>query len=131
MDLNSFKTDLNKVEDGVWVDVGDGRLLIARFGNKKFQRYLQTLMAPYKRMQGSEEQKDAIAEKQLIKAIAKYVVLGWEGMVLDGQELDYSEQSVIDILSNPQFVDFRNWIVTTAQDGDLFRAQEVEGVVGE
>lgn len=129
MDLNTFKVDQDKAQEGVWCDLGDARLKVARYGNKKFQDALKNAMAPYKRLAEQGRLNDDIAEKILINAIAKYVLLGWENLTIDGKGVNYSYDNAVKILSNPEYKDFREVVVSMSQEVDLFRKEEVEEIV--
>lgn len=129
MDLSTFETDQDAAEEGVWCDVGDSRLKVARYGNKKFQRYLQRLVAPYKQIMQKGQMPEETSEKLMIQALSKHVLLGWENLTVDGESVEYSTANAIEILSNERFKDFREIVVSMSQEADLFRKEEVEEVV--
>jgi hypothetical protein len=127
MDLNIFKTDEQKSDEGVWcpVDVKTD-IKIGRYGNRTFQRALKREMQPYKRLIDRDALDDETADKVLVNAIAEGLLLDWRGMTRDGEPLPYSREAAIEILSNKQFRDFRQLVVELAQDMQLFREEEVE-----
>ena len=50
MDLNRFKVDTRKENEGAWVEIADGcRLCIARLNNVNYKREIEKLRAPYQR----------------------------------------------------------------------------------
>lgn len=129
MDLNAFEVDTDLSQEGVWCDIADARLKVARYGNKKFQDALKIAMTPYKRLVEQGRLNDDIAEKILIEAIANHVLLGWENLSVNGKHLDYTVDNAIWILSQPEYKDFRELVISMAQEADLFRKEEVKETV--
>jgi hypothetical protein len=94
--IRDTKTNHSAETEGVWVDYQSGsRLLLARFENEKAQTY---------RIESFRENESVIKGKDLVKAdekareistkaLAKFVLLGWEGIVDDnGEAVPYSEE---------------------------------------
>jgi len=126
MELNTF-TVTDDAENGVWVDMGnDARIKVARMNNKKYKRSIKTLSTPYKRMIQMNALPDDTAEQILNKAMAEAILLDWEGLKLNGEELPYNRDNAMKILSDPALEDFRNVVMDISNDMELFREQEQE-----
>lgn len=127
MDLSRFKVDLNKEEDGVWVDIGpDCRLCVARINNPKYKEVFRRLTRPYRRQIDNGTLPDEIGDKIMADAIADGCIRGWEGVEMAGEAIPYSPQSARDLMRNPQLKDFRDLVTRIANDADLYRQSEIE-----
>jgi len=130
MDLSSFESNVEASEDGVWNDLSeDSRIKVARYGNKKFNKLLQAKMSPYKRLIDQNRLDDDISEKILNEAIVGGILLDWEGLTYQGEPLSYSRENAMMVLSDKRLKDFRDYIVTIAQDAELFRAEQIDETV--
>lgn len=126
MDLNSFATNVELSEEGVWCPVDAvTEIRVARYGNRKFQRLLQKLSAPYKVQMERQMMKDEVAESVFIEALATAILVDWRGMTQNGEPLDYTVGNAIAVLSNPKLKDFRDLVVSLSQDAEMFRDEEV------
>ncbi len=129
MDLSDFKTDVTASEDGVWIDIdSDASVKVARANNKKFRKRLQQLTAPYKRLIEQDKISDDKLDELLVIALAECVLLDWRGLSVNGENIEYSRENAIKILSDPAYVDFRDYIVSLSQDADVFREKEIEAI---
>lgn len=75
-----FKTDAGLESQGIWVDYGDFRVRLARSGggNKKFEKTMAALTAPYKRAIATETLSEEISQKILMQGFVEAVVLDWQ-----------------------------------------------------
>ncbi|MFZ8393380.1 hypothetical protein ACO1MB_14085, partial [Staphylococcus aureus] len=58
--------------------------------------------------------------------LAKTVLLDWQNLKLNGQEVPYSEAQALQILNDPKLADFRDQVVDLASDAELFREEHLE-----
>jgi|DEB0MinimDraft_3_1074331.scaffolds.fasta_scaffold105072_2 hypothetical protein len=127
MDLNSFKTDRQSSEEGVWVDMGEGcSLLIARKGNNKFAKKIQALIKPYQRQIEMNSMPEDKANELLAEAMAYGILLDWKGLKLDGKEVKYSQTKAKELLNDPDLRDFRNAVDALSDDREKFRKESIE-----
>jgi len=120
-----FATDKDKEQEGTWVDFGDGiEIKIARIGNPRYQEEFQNVSRPYKRQLRRGTLREEVAEKLLIKVVAKTIALDWKGLEEDGVQVPYSAENAERILTT--YPDFRDEITELAKDISSFRAQEDE-----
>lgn len=131
--FTEFATDPVATEQGTWVDFKGGiQFLIARAGNKRFNRMLRNeldkhpelLIDDAEQKKLTEAQQDAITtatQNIMIGVEASTVLLGWRGpFQFRGQPLTYSTQTAEILLRMP---DFRNWIMGKAREQAVFRAK--------
>lgn len=131
MDLNLFKTDESKSNEGVWCPVDPTtQIKIARYGNRLFQRALQREMKPYKQMIDKGALDDDTADLLLVTAMAEGILVDWRGMTHGGEPLPYTRAAAIELLLDKKFRDFRELVVNLAQDMQLFREEEIEEDAG-
>jgi len=126
MKISEFATDVQAEVEGVWIDVGDGlKLRVARFGNKRFQRYLASMAKPFSRTSPTNE----IAEGILRKAIARHVLMDWENLTEeDGTDIGYSEEKAVELFESHN--DFYMLVQDLSKEVDNFKRttdEEAEG----
>lgn len=132
----NFQTDANLEKNGITIDYGDFRVLIARAGgaNKKFAKVLDAKTKPYRRaIQTESIETDRIMEI-LKEAYAECIVLNWETKVVDkdgkeewkkgiedqdGKILDFTKENVVTTFKNLHdlFLDIRE----QSEKSSLFR----------
>lgn len=132
----NFQTDANLEKNGITIDYGDFRVLIARAGgaNKKFAKVLDAKTKPYRRaIQTESIETDRIMEI-LKEAYAECIVLNWETKVVDkdgkeewkkgiedqdGKLLDFTKENVVTTFKNLHdlFLDIRE----QSEKSSLFR----------
>lgn len=124
-DIKSIRTDPKKDTEGVWVEPLPGlRLLIARMNNPKFKNELRRLTRPYRGKRLDDATDAKVLFECTAKAMAKHVLLGWEGLCEGGKEVEYSYENALRYL---QEVDEFNTIVTDeAANMDYFRIVDEE-----
>jgi len=137
MDIKQFRTDLDKAKKGVWVDVdpdGSVRVRVARLGNPAYQACLAELMGVTgRRISGStirRTQDPELRTRAMKKAMARHVLLDWEGFTSDGEVIPYSQQKAEELLEDPAYQDFYELILQFASDEALFREEAEEEDAG-
>lgn len=126
MKFSKFATDKSLETEGAWVDIGDGaQVRVARIGNDKYAKRLETLYKPYRRMQRTNTVPDDLARKLFIDALAHTVLLEWKGFTgEDGTEVPYSASAAIEKLT--ELKDFRELVVEIASEAATYRNEEIE-----
>ena len=102
---------------------GDSRIKVARSSNT---RYAQAVVKAYEKFKNAP--KNANTERQqeaeYTKLLAQYILVDWENISFQGQDLPYSVPSAEKLLS---VRDFRLFVQKCSDDFDAFRVeQEVE-----
>ena len=129
MKLSKFAVDAKKEEEGVWVSVdSDGaKILVARANNTRYREEFRKLLAPHRAAYRAGTLSEEIAGNILGKALARTILLGWEGIKNDdGTELVYSTKRAEEILCDPQYSDFRTLVEASSNDAELFRKTQLE-----
>ena len=101
MDIFSdFKTDEKAEKEGKWFHLGDARLKIASVNTGKYTQEILT-------NQGKEYHKMSVEQKTKLvaEALAKHVLVDWEGVTENGKEVPYSVEKATQYLSLRHFQD--------------------------
>ena len=119
MDLKKeFSFDENLSNNGVWVAIGDGaRVLVARMNNINYRKGLRRAVIPYGR-RGVAMTEDQNREV-LARMTARHLLLGWDNLSEDGQDLTYSEEEAYRLLTT--YEEFFQVVVAIASDSQNYR----------
>ena len=119
----SFRTDPKLEQEGIELDLGEaGQFQLARAGgaNKRYQKRLQALMRPHRRLLQAGELPEEVAQKVLAQVYAECIILDWENVTgPDGEELKFSVENCVRLM-----LDLPDLFVTvraTAEDATLYR----------
>jgi hypothetical protein len=126
MKFSKFATDKSLEIEGAWVDIGDdAHIRVARIGNDRYAKRLETLYKPYRKMQRTNSVPDDLARKLFIDALATTVLLEWKGFTNeDGSEVPYTVDTAIAKLT--ELKDFRELVVEIATEVATYRNEEIE-----
>lgn len=121
--FSAFSTDQKTEEEGKLTqipDCGDTLWLVARSGNKSYNRLLSTL---YKRNRAVLDSKGDEAQKKsdeiLAEVFAKTILLGWQGEILyKGKKYAYSYELAKQLLMHK---DFRAKVAGISEDFSTFK----------
>jgi len=124
MDLGKvFGTDKDFEENGVWVDIGDGaKIKVARISNSRAAKAMQKLQESNK--VAEKFNSSAINDEAVIKIISETVLLDWEGMTEDGENVQYSNENAFKMLS--KYNDFFTVVTELSGKMETFRKQDIE-----
>lgn len=130
-ELNTLKTDKEKETNGVWRDYFDGsRLLVARIGNEKYKAHIaKEYKANRIAIDRGGEKADKLATRIQTEALARYVLLGWEGIIIGGEEAKYTPELGIEVFTN--MPDFKADVENMANEVSLFSELTEETVIEE
>ena len=103
MDLRKrFGTNDRLEQDGVEVHIeGDTYITLARAGgsNTRYENAMRKHFAPYRRALDAGTLDNKTATEVLQKAYADAVVLGWQGVELDGEPLAFNRDNVFKLFT--------------------------------
>lgn len=128
--LNSLKIDKERELEGVWVDYVEGsRLLIGRIGNHKFKSFISMKYKAHRMaIDRGDAHADVLAEEIQLQAYSKFILLGWEGIEVDGKEQKYTPELAQRILT--EFSEFKSDVENFANETNLYlesaQKQDVE-----
>jgi hypothetical protein len=124
MDLQkTFATDRRKEQEGVWKQIGDAEVKIARANNPKYRAALAKYIKEFVPAGMKTQTDDPNLEKATIYAMADAILLDWKGIAVKGEVLEPSVENARRILT--EYPDFREVISQIALDADNFRPDEV------
>lgn len=128
--IERFATDEKLETEGVWVEAGSGlKLKIARLNNAAYEEELRRLGKPYMRQIRLGTVDGNVLETIAIKATAKHVLKGWEGLEDEnGKEIEYTTLKAEDILL--KYRDFYKLVSEFAQEQELYRQEAMEDAEG-
>lgn len=128
MKLAKFKQSVAKAEEGSTIDMGDGlKVTVTRIGCKSYQNMIKKLTAPHQRAIRNKTLDDSVYEEIMNKCLAETILIGWEGLQdEDGAEILYSKAKAYELLTNPEYKDFKDTISDLANEQEVFRQGEVE-----
>lgn len=131
-----YNTDTSLEEEGVWVDFGDGlKVRVRRLSSKHSRDTRRKLEKPYSTQFRGREMPDSLQEQLLNKQLAESIVVDWEGVDdpyaknAEGKEapsLPCTPDNVLKIMSDPEFKDFREDILTAAMERTTFEKEQRE-----
>ena len=129
--MNLDKTygyDKELAEKGVRIPLGskDSYIVVAKFGNKRFQKLFSELTEPYgKRI----ERLEAEQQKEIyLECLAETVVLDWGG-IMDGKvEVPYSKENVIAMFE--KYPDFHAEVLELSKEVATFKKLDQEEDLG-
>jgi len=120
-----FGTNKESEIEGIWNDMGDGiEVLVARIGNPEYQKAFQAISKPHRRAIRRGTLNDEVAEKLLVKAMAKTILLDWKGIEEDGAPIPYSYENAMRILM--EYKDFRDYVSDIANEMEGYKDEEDE-----
>ena len=123
-----FGTDKVKEKDGVWQDMGDGlKMRIARIGNPKYQKRFEALSKPHRRALRRGTLSNEIAEKLLIQCMSETIVLDWEGIEENGEEIQFSVENATRILTD--YPELRKYVEDIANEMEGYKADDDEETI--
>lgn len=119
MDLNEFKKDAQKEQDGIWIDGPEGSRFRIRSADSK--QYRNALAALARKYSPGRLRKDGETQlKMVIEAMAEALVLDWDGIEDNGQPLPCTKENAMRILS---ITELRELVASEAQDIANFRSE--------
>lgn len=137
---SAFKTDKELEVQGVAIDYGDFKIVLARAGgaNHKFAKVANAKVKPYRRMMEAGTLPPEIDRKLTAEIYSEAVVIGWWTKVSgeftsgiespEGEILPFSQENVCNtLLALP---DLMTEVIQQAQDLALFKAEEREEDLG-
>lgn len=127
MDLRKkYGTDKQLETDGIDLHLGeDAYITVARAGgaNARYETEMRRAHKANKRAVQMETLDNREAEKILKGVLARTVVLGWRGIVLDGKPLDFSQDNCL--LLFEELPEVYRVVLDESQKLANFRAEEI------
>lgn len=123
--VKQFGTDERLELEGIWVKLAhDARIKVARRGNPRFRELLQRKLAPYRQAAVNNAVPEEDYERILLDVAAETLLLDWEGLTEKGAAVPYSRETALRYLR--ELKEFRNFVLQTADNVELFKTQQDE-----
>ena len=142
----TFETDPELEQSGVWVEYDSFRVKLARAGgsNKRFARVLEAKTKPYRRAIDTETMSNSVADRLNKEAFSEVLVTGWEVREVDedgnhkgwkpgiensdpeGDLLPFTAENVLAVFQHPQMQDLYIDLTKQAQRMALYRRHTLE-----
>ena len=125
MDIfNEFATNDSLETDGVWVEIGDAKFLIASSGNKKFTKKLSRMWDRNKKiLERKGDVADELSDKLMVEVLAETILLDWDNVTYKGKKFPYSVENAKTLLEHKQF---RKQIASESENSALYKAVQEE-----
>lgn len=122
MDLRNVRIDTESEVKGVWVEIDNQtKLLIASAKSPAYKKVLRdALRTEIDKLNGEQLDEEKIDEIST-EILAEHILLGWEGLTEGGEPIVYSTEKAYDILTDKAFRQFKEFVVSKADDISLFR----------
>ena len=97
-----YKTDPSLEKDGIWLDYGESKILIARAGgaNSAYSKMLEREMRPYRKILEHSLMKDETANRILQKVYAVTVVKGWENVPSAEDPWEFTPEKCVQLFTD-------------------------------
>lgn len=143
-----FKTDETREEQGIWVDFEGGvSIRIRRLSSQASIDARTEASKPYTTQIRRGALPDDVAEKIAIQQLARGVIADWKGITkrvedADGnpikgedgkvqwEDVPYSVDAAVTILSDPDLEEFRGEIFQISMNRDAYKSQDDEEALG-
>jgi hypothetical protein len=118
----TYATDTAAEAEGVWVEIGDAKFLVARSGNPAYSKKLSRLYERNRKLLDmKDDNADALSERLMVEVLAETILLGWEGVQFKGADLTYSVDNAKMLLG---IKDFRAQISKAAEDFEAYKVKQ-------
>lgn len=137
--ISSKKIDLNKLDDGSWVNLSDneenGSIKVARLNNKKMTEFLDKKVSDYKKQNRNKEVPAETFEEFFNEALSKFVLLDWKNVFisefaseeeLEAESMQYTDELGFKIFSDESYIEFKGIVADAATNIENFRAEYSE-----
>ena len=139
---DQFETDTSLETQGIWIDYGDFRVLIARAGgsNKRYLSYTETKTKPFRRAIQAGTMTEERSRSLLYDIYAKTIILDWqisegvddEGNTIWKKGIHAKDGGILEVNVENVMQTFRNLpslfqdLQQAAEGISLFRKEEME-----
>lgn len=124
MELRITPIDDAKQDSGVWATYRGVELLIARSTTARYVRELRRMQKPYQKQLAQGTHDPQRFQTDVHRAVAKCLLLDWRGLIVNGEEIPYSEDNAFQLLE--QDPDAREFIAEFSTNIDNFLNEELE-----
>jgi hypothetical protein len=130
--LSKYAVDPHKEETGVWQEWDEEiSFQIRRMNSDASQKAREEAEKPHKIKARNGTLSQDVLEDLAIHQIAYGLIADWKGITDDqGQEIPYSGEAAYEIFKDETLKDIRTFILQTALDRDLYKAEADKAALG-
>jgi hypothetical protein len=104
MDLSVYAVDEKLAEEGIWrkLSIGHGRVKVAKKDNPAYRACVSRIILALPATADVNDEK--VMDKILSQAMAETILVDWEDLADEGEELEYSHEAAFKMLDKyPEF----------------------------
>ena len=126
--IERIKSDVQKEDNGVWIDFEVGiKLKIARARNFAYRELMQKLVEPYRKDIREGEIDLEVIQTILKQVRAKTILLDWENIEdKNGKTIKYSPEQTQAFFDDPELRDFYTFVILASENMEHFKKELVE-----
>lgn len=127
MDLSTIRRNEQAEVEGVWFPIDKTtRLKIARAYTKKYGDLFKDKTRDYRFMMENEMLDEEISAEIMADIMSQCVLLDWEGLTINGEDIPYSQVKAYEILKDPVYRDFAKMVDSMSKDVQAYRDSQVD-----
>lgn len=124
LQLNVRGQDPDKAAHGVWIPYEDEiEFLVARANTPEYREAVRKITRQNKRQIENGTMSEAKSDRIMADLMAEHILVGWRGLSNNGEEFEYTRENAVAFLSDPQYLDIKEWIMAQAQDAENYRRE--------
>lgn len=118
--FSKTRIDRDKADNGVWLEYDEGiRVKISRLGNPEYVKRLRELEL------SKDELKNFYDSPKCMRLVAETVIRDIDAEDDNGAKIVYSPDFGEQTLLDPQYIDFKNFVIAKAGDETGFRVSQL------
>lgn len=130
-DLSSLLLDEEKVDNGIELQwEGDIFLTLAPMHNKRMEEFIRRKTMERSRAGRARRLTDEESEQITNEAVARCVLVGWRNLQQNGEDVPYSWQKALELLTHPGLTHLYRFVMLSSSDDAQYRVELEEDVVG-
>lgn len=131
LDIEFLAVDPTLSKDGVWFPfISGAELLLSRYNNEDAERMRRRLYAEnLETLQKEGPEAEALHDSIQTTVLAHCILKDWRGFASKGKPLKYTPELGLKYLSDPQYVDFKNFVENNSQNREKYRLKAEEEAV--
>ena len=128
-----FKSDVSLEKSGIWMDISEETgFLVRRMGgaNDRFSEVYAAKTKPYAQQISRKTLDPKKEEKIYIETFVEACLVDWKGIEIDGQQVPFSKEAALKLLSNSAYKDLFQALVQHASEGANYREEQIREDLG-
>lgn len=123
LEISDYNRSEEKSEKGIWINHDGAKLKIRHFENEDFRGFIRSRTQANQRLPDGLTGDDDISDEEAAKAIAEHILIDWEGLEVNGEEVEYDVDLAKELLVKTEL---DRVVLTYAQDYSQFKDDKEE-----